>query len=161
MSSSLFSSYFLEITSCRVACAVVSLWPCLSSAVRKCFSSTNRPQVGEARQTNPRHVYIPTSTPLVAPKGLDHETKRNIWALIDRVKRDRCIILTTHSMVRCAHMRLPCSPLLFSPVITDSQPKPFSLQDEADALCGRIGIMSHGLMRCIGSGLHLKNRFTL
>ena len=61
--------------------------------------------------------------------GLDPETKRNIWALLDRVKQDRCIVLTTHSM------------------------------DEADALCGRIGIMSHGLMRCIGTSLHLKNRY--
>merc|ERR1719399_1548040 len=61
--------------------------------------------------------------------GLDPETKRNIWALLDKVKRGRCIILTTHSM------------------------------DEADALCGRIGIMSHGLMRCIGTNLHLKNRY--
>ena len=28
--------------------------------------------------------------------------------------------------------------------------------DEADALCERIGIMSHGLMRCVGTNLHLK-----
>ena len=61
--------------------------------------------------------------------GLDPETKRNIWALLDRVKENRCIVLTTHSM------------------------------DEADALCGRIGIMSHGLMRCLGTNLHLKNRY--
>ena len=31
--------------------------------------------------------------------------------------------------------------------------------DEADALCERIGIMSHGLMRCIGTNLHLKNKY--
>ena len=61
--------------------------------------------------------------------GLDPETKRNIWALLDKVKRGRCIVLTTHSM------------------------------DEADALCERIGIMSHGLMRCIGTNLHLKNKY--
>merc|ERR1712146_353445 len=61
--------------------------------------------------------------------GLDPETRRNIWALLDKVKVGRCIILTTHSM------------------------------DEADALCGRTGIMSHGLMRCIGTNLHLKNRY--
>jgi len=61
--------------------------------------------------------------------GLDPETKRNIWTLLDKVKQGRCIILTTHSM------------------------------DEADALCERIGIMSHGLMRCIGTNLHLKNKY--
>ena len=59
--------------------------------------------------------------------GLDPETKRNIWSLIDTFKKDRCIVLTTHSM------------------------------DEADALCSRIGIMSHGKLRCLGENLHLKN----
>ena len=59
--------------------------------------------------------------------GLDPETKRNIWGLIDKFKRGRCVVLTTHSM------------------------------DEADALCSRIGIMSHGRLRCIGENLHLKN----
>jgi ABC-type multidrug transport system ATPase subunit len=59
--------------------------------------------------------------------GLDPETKRNIWSLIDKFKRGRCVVLTTHSM------------------------------DEADALCSRIGIMSHGRLRCIGENLHLKN----
>jgi ABC-type multidrug transport system ATPase subunit len=59
--------------------------------------------------------------------GLDPETKRNIWSLIDTFKRNRCVVLTTHSM------------------------------DEADALCSRIGIMSHGRLRCIGENLHLKS----
>ena len=59
--------------------------------------------------------------------GLDPETKRNIWSLIDKFKKDRCVVLTTHSM------------------------------DEADALCSRIGIMSHGKLRCVGENLHLKN----
>merc|ERR1712216_665157 len=31
--------------------------------------------------------------------------------------------------------------------------------EEADALCGRIGIMTTGALRCIGSPLHLKNKF--
>ena len=55
--------------------------------------------------------------------------QRNIWALIDRFKQDRCVVLTTHSM------------------------------DEAEALCGRIGIMSHGKLRCLGENLHLKNLY--
>ena len=73
---------------------------------------------------DPKVVFLDEPT-----TGLDPETKRNIWALLDKVKIGRCIVLTTHSM------------------------------DEADALCGRIGIMSHGLMRCIGTNLHLKNRY--
>lgn len=61
--------------------------------------------------------------------GLDPETRRHVWQLIDRVKSGKVIILTTHSM------------------------------DEADALCGRIGIMAHGRLRCIGTNLRLKNKF--
>ena len=31
--------------------------------------------------------------------------------------------------------------------------------EEADALCGRIGIMARGTLRVIGTNLHLKNKF--
>lgn len=46
-----------------------------------------------------------------------------------QAKKGRAIVLTTHSM------------------------------EEADALCGRIGIMAYGKMRCLGSSLHLKDKF--
>ena len=58
--------------------------------------------------------------------GLDPETKRAMWSLIDIAKAGRSIVLTTHSM------------------------------EEADALCGRIGIMAYGSLRCLGPSLHLK-----
>ena len=62
--------------------------------------------------------------------GLDPETKRIMWNLVEFFSQaKRCIILTTHSM------------------------------EEADALCGRIGIMAHGSLRCLGSSLHLKTKF--
>jgi len=61
--------------------------------------------------------------------GLDPETKRAMWTLVDMAKLGRAIVLTTHSM------------------------------EEADALCGRIGIMAYGRMRCLGSSLHLKDKF--
>jgi len=61
--------------------------------------------------------------------GLDPETRRAMWTLIDAAKEQRSIVLTTHSM------------------------------EEADALCGRIGIMAYGKLRCIGSSLHLKHKF--
>lgn len=32
-------------------------------------------------------------------------------------------------------------------------------QEEADALCTRIGIMGFGQLRCIGTQVHLKNKF--
>jgi len=61
--------------------------------------------------------------------GMDPETRHAIWGIIEKAKRDRCIILTTHSM------------------------------EEADALCTRIGIMAHGELVCVGPQLHLKSRF--
>ena len=61
--------------------------------------------------------------------GLDPETQRNMWTLIGLAKPSRCIVLTTHSM------------------------------EEADALCGRIGIMAYGSLRCLGTSLHLKHKF--
>ncbi|KAI8051265.1 hypothetical protein BDF22DRAFT_692827 [Syncephalis plumigaleata] len=58
--------------------------------------------------------------------GLDPEVKRIIWDIIDHAKQGRSIILTTHSM------------------------------EEAEVLCRRVGIMTHGLLRCIGPIFHLK-----
>ena len=52
-----------------------------------------------------------------------------MWSLVDAAKEGRSIVLTTHSM------------------------------EEADALCGRIAIMAHGKMRCLGTSLHLKNNY--
>jgi len=52
-----------------------------------------------------------------------------MWTLIDLAKKGRAIVLTTHSM------------------------------EEADALCGRIGIMAYGKLRCLGPSLHLKEKF--
>ena len=31
--------------------------------------------------------------------------------------------------------------------------------EEADALCGRIGIMVSGTLRCLGTPMHLKSKF--
>ena len=73
---------------------------------------------------NPRVVFLDEPT-----TGLDPETKRSMWSLVDAAKPGRSIVLTTHSM------------------------------EEADALCGRIGIMAYGRMRCLGTSLHLKDKF--
>jgi len=62
--------------------------------------------------------------------GLDPETRRQLWDIIKKEQSDgRCVIITTHSM------------------------------EEADALCTRIGIMGFGQLRCIGTQMHLKNKF--
>ena len=61
--------------------------------------------------------------------GLDPASRRKLWELIVEGKKGRAIVLTTHSM------------------------------EEADVLCDRIGVMSHGLMQCLGDAPSLKLRF--
>ena len=62
--------------------------------------------------------------------GLDPETRRHIWGIVKAQQASgRCIVITTHSM------------------------------EEADALCNRIGIMAGGSLRCLGTQVHLKNKF--
>ena len=61
--------------------------------------------------------------------GMDIGARRLMWEMLKNYKRQKIIILTTHYM------------------------------DEADVLGDRIGIMSKGEMRCLGSALFLKNRF--
>lgn len=55
--------------------------------------------------------------------GLDPETRRQLWNILQECKKDkgRAIVLTTHSM------------------------------EEADVLCNRIGIVNHGVLRCLGT----------
>ncbi|KAL8140464.1 hypothetical protein V2J09_006485 [Rumex salicifolius] len=61
--------------------------------------------------------------------GMDPISRRHVWDMIERAKRGRAIILTTHSM------------------------------EEADVLSDRIGIMAKGRLRCIGTSIRLKSRF--
>ena len=62
--------------------------------------------------------------------GMDPYARRALWKTIhEALRNDRAVLLTTHSM------------------------------EEADAVCGRIAIMTNGVLRCIGSSQHLKNRF--
>lgn len=61
--------------------------------------------------------------------GLDPEMKRSIWNIIERMRQERCVILTTHAM------------------------------DEAEALCTRIGIMAQGSLKCIGTQKELRERY--
>lgn len=62
--------------------------------------------------------------------GMDTQARRSLWNMLRNYRRDRIILLTTHYM------------------------------DEADVLGDRIGIMVHGQLKCLGSSLFLKNRFS-
>ncbi|GBG28177.1 ABC transporter ATP-binding protein [Hondaea fermentalgiana] len=61
--------------------------------------------------------------------GMDVETRREVWDMINQAKKGRVIILTTHSM------------------------------EEADILGDRIGVMSKGRMQALGTSLRLKSKY--
>ena len=61
--------------------------------------------------------------------GLDPASRRQLWTMILRAKANKTLILTTHSM------------------------------EEAEVLCDRLGIMSHGQLLCIGNAAELKRRY--
>ena len=63
--------------------------------------------------------------------GLDPVARRQVWALIQKLRTNRVVILTTHFM------------------------------DEADVLGDRIAIMARGRVRVCGTSLHLKHAFGL
>mmetsp|Transcript_22388 Transcript_22388/g.37501 ORF Transcript_22388/g.37501 Transcript_22388/m.37501 type:complete len:840 (+) Transcript_22388:121-2640(+) len=73
---------------------------------------------------NPAIVFLDEPT-----TGMDPVSRRKVWDLIENVKRDRVMVLTTHSM------------------------------EEADALCDRLAIFSTGKLRCLGTAADLKRRF--
>jgi len=59
--------------------------------------------------------------------GMDPKSRRQVWSLIQNMKADKAIVLTTHSM------------------------------EEADVLSDRIAVIVDGSLRCIGPSLFLKN----
>ncbi|PVZ98997.1 hypothetical protein BB558_004991 [Smittium angustum] len=61
--------------------------------------------------------------------GMDPVNRRHVWRYLERFKRGRVIILTSHSM------------------------------EEADVLSDRVAVMAHGKIRALGSSIRLKNRF--
>lgn len=63
--------------------------------------------------------------------GTDPGNRRMIWNLIEKVKQNRCVVLTTHAM------------------------------DEADLLSDEIGIMLQGSLFCTGNALSLKHEYGL
>ena len=71
---------------------------------------------------NPRVIFFDEPT-----TGMDPVSRRNVWDLMQSLKRDKTIILTTHAM------------------------------EEADVLADRIAVVVEGKIKCVGSPLNLKN----
>ena len=61
--------------------------------------------------------------------GMDMRARQKVWDILKKYKKDKVIILTTHYM------------------------------EEAEVLGDRIGIMTLGSLKCVGSPLFLKGRF--
>ena len=61
--------------------------------------------------------------------GMDPVSRRHMWDIIMRERKQRSIVLTTHSMEEC------------------------------EALCTRIGIMTAGRLQCLGGQQHLKSKY--
>jgi len=83
-----------------------------------------RLSVAVALVGDPRIVFLDEPT-----TGMDPVSRRGVWDIIERAKKGRVVILTTHSM------------------------------EEADVLADTIAIMAKGRLQCIGSAIHLKNKF--
>lgn len=73
---------------------------------------------------DPKAIFLDEPT-----TGMDPVHKQEAWAMIQRMKKDRIVVLTTHSM------------------------------EEADCLGDRIGIMGSGRLQCVGTSLALKNAY--
>jgi len=71
---------------------------------------------------NPRIIFFDEPT-----TGMDPVSRRNVWDLMQSLKRDKTIVLTTHAM------------------------------EEADVLADRIAVVVDGAIKCVGSPLNLKN----
>jgi len=90
------------------------------------FSGGMKRRLSVAMSTigNPKIIFMDEPT-----TGMDPGNRRHVWNMIEKVKKGRVIILTTHSM------------------------------EEADVLGDQIAIMVSGKLKCIGSALHLKSKF--
>jgi len=73
---------------------------------------------------NPKIIFLDEPT-----TGMDPVSRKDVWSLIQDLKRDKTIILTTHAM------------------------------EEADSLADRIAVVVDGKLKCIGTPLNLKNTF--
>ena len=88
-----------------------------------------RPLPDNTRQLQPLAINLTVCQVLILAEptsGMDPEARRGMWDVLQSLKEDRTIMLTTHFM------------------------------EEADVLGDRIAIMSEGQVKCCGSPMFLK-----
>jgi ABC-type multidrug transport system ATPase subunit len=73
---------------------------------------------------NPKVIFFDEPT-----TGMDPVSRHSVWELMQDLKKDKTIVLTTHAM------------------------------EEADALADRIAVVVDGKLKCVGTPLNLKNTF--
>lgn len=73
---------------------------------------------------DPKMVFLDEPT-----TGMDPKNRQYIWHMIEKMKKGRAVMLTTHAM------------------------------EEADALSDRVAIMIRGQLKCIGTPIALKNEY--
>jgi ABC-type multidrug transport system ATPase subunit len=87
---------------------------------------------GTTRRLNqPPHLHCPARlTRADEPStGLDPASRRLLWQVVRRAAQRHALVLTTHSL------------------------------EEAEALCGRIGLVVAGRLRCVGTPQELTSRW--
>ncbi|ORX76763.1 P-loop containing nucleoside triphosphate hydrolase protein, partial [Anaeromyces robustus] len=75
---------------------------------------------------SPKYIFLDEPT-----TGLDPYSRKSIWDLLSKKKKDKIMFITTHYM------------------------------DEADVLADRKMITSNGIITCLGTSLFLKNSFNM
>lgn len=88
------------------------------------YSGGMRRRISVALSTmgNPNVILLDEPT-----TGMDPVSRRHVWTLIQRLKKDKCIIMTTHAM------------------------------EEAELLSDKLIVLNHGQVKCTGTPLQLKN----
>lgn len=98
---------------------------------------------------NPKVLFLDEPT-----SGMDPDSRRAVWALLEKAKKNRAIILVSAEYCWLSILSLSLDNSLLTLQTTH-------FMDEADILGDRIAILSKGKLRVCGSSLFLKSRFGL
>lgn len=104
----------------------------LRVSAHKLHAAVRRLSSGERRRLSLAIALLGSPAVLLLDEpssGLDPESRRLVWQVIEGARAGRAILLATHAT------------------------------EEADQLCSRLGILANGALRALGSNVHLKNKW--